>query len=171
MHPTRIPARFIAVAALAVAALAMATVAPAGAQEISEAHLKAAKEAVAASQSTTSLDNILPRIAEQAKQQLIANRPDAAEQISQIVDDVAISLAPRRGALEEEVAYGYARIFTVEELNQITAFYKTDAGKKLIAETPTVARSIDQAARVWTNGIQRDLRDQVAAKLQEAGLQ
>ena len=156
-----------------VLAMAMATMTTAisRAQEITPEHLHAAKEAVAASKSTTSLDNILPRLAETAKTQLIANRPDAADQITQIVDEAAISLAPRRGDLEEEVARGYARIFTIEELNQITTFYNTPAGKKLIAETPTVARAIDQAARVWTNGVQRDLREVVTKKMGEAGLQ
>lgn len=147
-----------------------ADVGAAQAQEISAEHLEAAKHAVAASQSTRTLDDILPNLAEQAKQQLIANRPDAAEQLTQIVDDVAVELAPRRGALEEEVARGYARIFTISELNEIAAFYNTEAGKKLITETPTVARAIDQAASVWSNGIQRDLREQIQKKMQEAGL-
>lgn len=170
MDRVRNLARMTAVVALGLVMAAAMAAAP-RAQEISPEHLHAAKEAVAASKSTNSLDNILPRLAESAKQQLISNRPDAADQISQIVDDTAISLAPRRGDLEEEVARGYARIFTIDELKQITTFYNTEAGKKLIAETPTVARSIDQAARVWTNGVQRDLREQVNKKLQEAGLQ
>lgn len=156
-------------------ALAAAMLAPAfavsSAQEISEEHLKAARAAVAASKSTQSLDGILPQLADRAKQQLIANRPDAADQISVIVDDVAISLASRRGDLEDEVARAYARIFTVEELKLITEFYNSEAGQKLVRETPVVARSIEQAARVWSNGIQRDMREQVAKKLQEAGLQ
>lgn len=139
-------------------------------QDISEEHLKAAREAVAASKSTRTLDAILPQLAERSKTQLIDTRPDAAEQISTIVDDVAISLAPRRGDLEEEVARAYARIFTADELKEISTFYNTEAGKKLIEQTPVVARAIDQAARVWTNGIRRDLQQEVAKKLGEAGL-
>jgi hypothetical protein len=141
------------------------------AQEVSEEQLKIAKQAVAASKSTRTLDNILPSLAENAKKQLIANRPDEADQISDIVDEVAISLAPRRGDLEDEVARAYARIFTIDELKAITAFYTSETGKKLIEQTPVVARSIDQAARVWTNGIRRDLQQGVTKKLQEAGMQ
>lgn len=140
-------------------------------QDITEEHFKVAKQSVAASKSTQSLDRILPDLAERAKQQLIANRPDAADQISDIVDEVALSLASRRGDLEDEVARAYARIFTEAELKEILAFYSSETGKKLIEQTPVVARSIDQAARVWTNGIQRDLQQEVGKKLQEAGLQ
>ncbi len=139
-------------------------------QDISEEHLKAAREAVAASKSTQTLDGILPELAERSKTQLIDTRPDAADQISAIVDDAAIALASRRGDLEEEVARAYARIFTEDELKAISAFYNSEAGQKLIVQTPVVARAIDQAARVWTNGIRRDLQQEVAKKLGEAGL-
>jgi hypothetical protein len=115
--------RFIPAIRLAVLASIIAIGLPAAAQEPSEAHLAAARAAVAASQSTRTLDGILPEIAERAKQQLIANRPDAADKISQIVDQVALSLASRRGDLETEVARGYARIFTEEELKVIGEFY------------------------------------------------
>jgi len=141
------------------------------AQDVTPEHLKIAKEAVEASKSTVSLDRILPQLAERAKHDLISKRPDEADQISSIVDDVALSLAPRRGDLEEEVARAYARIFTEDELKQIAAFYKSDAGKKLIEQTPVVARAIDQAARVWSNGIRRDMSQAIGKKLKDAGLQ
>ena len=126
---------------------------------------------MAASKTTVALDNILPGMAETVKKQLIANRPDEADHISEVVDDVAISLAHRRGDLEDEVARAFARIFTIDELTAIKTFYDSDAGKKLIAETPVVNRSIDQAARVWTNGIQRDMQQQVRDKLNEQAQQ
>lgn len=140
------------------------------AQEISDSHLAVARTAVAASQSTQSLDAILPEIAERAKQGLIANRPDQADKVSQIVDEVALALAARRGDLEVEVARGYARIFNEEELKEIGDFYNSEAGKKLIRETPVVARMIEQAAQVWRTGIQRDLQQEVSKKITEAGL-
>lgn len=140
-------------------------------QEVSAEHLQAARTAIRASQSTVSMDIILPNIGEQVKQRLIDSRPDAAEQINAIVNDATIELATRRGDLEEEVARIYARIFTIEELKQIETFYATDAGKKLISETPVIARSMEEASRVWASGVQRDLQEAVAKKIKEAGLQ
>jgi hypothetical protein len=140
-------------------------------QEIAADHLAAAREAVNSSKSTGSLDGILLQIGEQAKQSLIANRPDEADKIAVIVDEATLKLAARRANLEAEVARIYARIFTIDELNQISEFYKTEAGQKLMRETPVIARSIEEAARVWSAGIQRDLQQEVAKKIQEAGLQ
>ena len=140
------------------------------AQEVAPEHFAVARAAVTASGSTASLDVILPNESEKIKQSLIANRPDAAEQISTIVDGVAIALAPRRRDLEDEVARGYAKLFTAAELKAIADFYKSAAGKKLIEQTPAVGRMIEQSARVWSSGIQRDLQQEVAKKLKEAGL-
>ncbi|MEZ5790367.1 MAG: DUF2059 domain-containing protein [Nitratireductor sp.] len=159
------------VSALLAGLLGFVSIHSASAQEVSEEHLKAARAAVAASASTTSLDNILPEIGEKAKQQLITNRPDEADKISAIVDEATISLAARRRDLEDEVARIYANVFSAEELKTIEDFYNSEAGKKLIRETPVIARSMDQAARVWTNGMQRDLSAEVAKRLKEAGLE
>lgn len=163
-----VPASLLAVAMI----VALAVNAPgiASAQEVSEEHMEAARAAVAASQMTRQLDSILPGLGEQTKQQLIAGRPDAAEQINAIVDEVTLSLAGRRGDLEAEIARGYARLFTVDELNEIAAFYSTDTGKKLVEQLPVIGRSIAQASRVWSAGVQRDMREMVREKLDEAGL-
>lgn len=140
------------------------------AQETSESHLAAAREAVAASQSTISLDVILPNMGEQVKQALISNRPDAADEISDIVNEVTVQLAPRRGDLETEVAKIYASIFSEDELKTITEFYQTEAGRKLVLSTSAIARQMDQAARVWAAGVRRDLDNEVRTKIQDAGL-
>ena len=158
-------------AVVALVAFLAVTGRTAHAQEVSEEHLKIARQAVAVSQSTRQMDTILLRIGEQTKQTLIANQPDAADQINTIVDEVTLSLAPRRGQLEDEVARIYARIFSIEELQQIIDFYNSDAGQKLISETPVIARSMNQAARVWTAGVQRDVQEEVRKKIEEAGLQ
>jgi uncharacterized protein len=139
--------------------------------EASESHIKAAKEALAASEATSQLDILLPNMGETAKQQLIDNRPDAADQLSAIVDEITISLAPRRGDLELEIARLYASIFTEEELLTIAEFYRTPAGRKLKAATPRIVNGMQQAARVWTAGIQRDLAEAIGKKVKEAGLQ
>lgn len=148
-----------------------AMLAGAAAQEPSQSHLEAAKKAIAATRSTTRLDEILPRMAQNAKGELIRNRPDQEEQITEIVDSAAINLAARRGDLESEVAQIFVRVFSEEELREITAFFESEAGRKFLDESPVILREIDRAARVWTNGVRRDLGAAVREKMEEAGLQ
>ncbi len=141
------------------------------AQEISEDHIAAAKSAINAIGSTRQFDNALPGMAANTKTTLIQNRPDLQEEITEIVDNAAIELAPRRGVLESEIARVYARIFTEDELNEIAEFYASDTGKKLIKETPILAREIQATAKVWGVGLGRDLNKAVGEKLNASGLQ
>ncbi|MBB4001847.1 MAG: DUF2059 domain-containing protein [Aurantimonas endophytica] len=140
------------------AAFALMVPASAMAQEASASHIAAARDAIAAIDATAQFDNILPNAATQIKAELIPNSPDRQTEISDMVDERAIELAPRRAALESEVARVYANLFTEEELRAIADFYQSEAGKKLLAQGPAATRDMLQAAEVWSNGIERDLR-------------
>lgn len=127
------------------------------AQEISDSHLKAAKNAIAALQVTENFDTILPVTAERLKAVLIRSNPNFSDEISLTVDEEAIKLAGRRGDLENEAGLIYAKRFTEDELNKITEFYASEIGQKLLLESPTAGRELVRAADIWSSGISRDL--------------
>lgn len=104
------------------------------AQEISEAHIAAARQAIASLGVTDRFDDILPGLAERLKAELIQASPNVQDAITATVDAKALELAPRRADLEREAALTYARAFSVEELNAISTFYSSEAGKKLASE-------------------------------------
>ncbi len=143
---------------------------PVNAQEFPEAHIAAAKTAIKATGATNKLNAILPDAAVKLADQLIGTRPDLADQIQAMVNESAIDLAPRRGDLENEAAKIYARVFTQEDLQNMSEFFGTETGKKLLTELPIVVREIDKASRVWGTGINRDLSQKVRKKMQAAGL-
>jgi len=147
---------------LALAALGLMAGAPAMAQEATPAHLAAARAAIDAIDSTEQFDNILMNAATQIKSDLIGSNPNMQSEISDMVDDRAIALAPRRAALENEVARVYAKLFTEQELKEIAAFYGSPTGQKLLKQGPVASREIMVAADVWSNGIVRDLRASAA---------
>ncbi|TWF49729.1 DUF2059 domain-containing protein [Neorhizobium alkalisoli] len=135
------------------------------AQEIPEAHLTAARQAIASLNVTDRFDNILPNLAEGLKGQFIQSSPNFQNQISAIVDEQALALAPRRADLEKEAATIYAKSFSADELKSISTFFNSEAGKKLLTNQPLVNRELAKAAEIWANGIQRDLSAQSTAKL------
>ncbi len=143
---------------------------PLRAQEISPEHIAAAKKAIATTNATDNLNDILPRAAANLAGQLIESRPDIEAQITLFVNESALELAPRRGDLEKEVAMIYARIFSEEELQQITEFFSTKAGGKFLTELPLIVREMGRASNVWGTGINRDLTKKVQEKIDAAGL-
>jgi hypothetical protein len=152
-------------AAVAFAILSVAAPAFAADENITDAHLKAARAAVTAIRATEDFDGILPQAAAALKQELIQKNPDLQEMIIKTVDEETFALVARRGDLEKEAALAYARVFPEADLNAIATFYSSDAGKKLIADGPIVTRELLKAADIWQRGVARDLAQSVAGKL------
>ena len=135
------------------------------AQDVSEAQLAAARDAITSLNVTDRYDNILPNLAERLKAQFIQASPNFQTQISNVVDEQALVLAPRRADLEREAATIYAKTFSIDELKVISTFFNTDAGKKLLTNQPLVSRELVKAAEIWATGISRDLTNQSSEKL------
>lgn len=136
-------------------------------EEISDSHLKAARDVINSINATDEFDGILPAAAAELKVQLYQKNPDLQPMISAIVDETAIGLAGRRADLEREAAHAYAKVFSEAELKEITAFYTSSVGKKLIADGPIVTREIFRAADIWRGGIARDLAAESGKKIAE----
>lgn len=153
--------------AVLAAAAFVALASQASAQEISESHLKAARAAIAAIHATDQYDSILPQAAQALKQELIRQNPDLEALVISTVDEKTIGMAGRRADLEREAALVYARNFSEPDLTAIAAFYDSEAGKKLLANGPLVAREVVKAAEIWQNGIARDLAEAVGTELEK----
>lgn len=135
------------------------------AQDVTDEQIKAARAAIEAINATNGFDNILPNLAERLKTTLIQSSPNYQELITKTVDEKALELAVRRADLEREAATIYAKTFSVEQLNAITAFYTSDAGKKLLKDGPIASREMIKAADIWAAGISRDLNTAATKEL------
>ncbi len=154
--------------AFATAAILLSVSLPAvQAQDVTEDQIKAARATIAALGVTNSFDNILPNLAERLKNTLIQASPNHQELITATVDEKALGLAGRRSDLEREAAAIYARTFTIDELNAITAFYSSPAGKKLLNDGPIASRELLKAADIWASGVSRDLTNEATKSLDE----
>ncbi|CAH0341160.1 DUF2059 domain-containing protein [Rhizobium sp. CECT 9324] len=135
------------------------------AQDVAPEHIQAARAAIASLGVTDRFDAILPNVMNRLTGQLILAYPNLQDIISAKVEEEALKLAPRRADLEQESALVYAKAFSVEELQAITAFYSSEAGKKLLKDGPIATRELLKAADIWTSGIARDLEKQANESL------
>ena len=153
-------------AAAFAAAAAMTFAVPALAQDVSETHLKAAREAISALHATDQFDSILPQAAAALKAELIQKNPNLQELILTTVDEKTLAMVSRRADLEKEIAPIYARIFSEEDLKGIAAFYNSAPGKKLLSDGPIVTREVVKSAEIWQRGVARDLAQTVGAAIE-----
>ncbi len=162
--------RFFSGVAAAFVVCAAVSSAPVQAQEISESHLNAAKEAVMGAQVLSSFDDILPMVAEQTKSLFIRSNPAATVQIDLATTEVALEMAEKRPELNKIIYEVWARRFTEDELKQIAAFYDSPVGKKLADMGPELTAFSVGAAKQWGDKLSTDMLPLVDAKLKEAGV-
>ena len=63
----------------------------------------------------------------------------------------------------------YAKHFTEAELKDIVAFYRTPAGKKMIAQEPAAIKESLDAAQQWANDFSDVVLQRFRAEMQKKG--
>jgi hypothetical protein len=125
--------------------------------------MASAKELITITGTTTLFSPLIAGVVEQAKVLYLQQNPALAKDLNEIATQIRVDLQPRFSELTEEVARLYAANFTEQELKDILAFYKTTAGKKLLAEQPKIVDTSMKFAQEWAN----KLSDQVIAKMRD----
>jgi hypothetical protein len=144
--------------------LALVTFSPlANAQQPSPAAMASAKELIAVTGATTIFSPLIAGVVEQAKVLYLQQNPALSKDLNEIATQMRADLQSRFSELTDEVSRLYAVNFTEQELKDIIAFYKTTAGKKLLATQPQVIDSSMKFAQDWAN----KLSDQVIAKMRD----
>ena len=142
----------------------------ASAQELTEAHLAAARRAVIAAGALQSFDEIIPILAEQTKTIFIQSDPSVTPVIEEVTTDVALKLVDRRGELNKVVYEVWARRLTQEELTQIGDFYESPIGKKLTQFGPELTALSIGAAQQWQDQLSIEMVSAVRTELEKRGL-
>ena len=135
----------------------------ANAQQPSPAAMASAKELISITGATTLFGPLIAGVVEQAKGLYLQQNPGLSKDLNEIATQMRTDLQPRFSELTDEVARLYAANLTEQELKDILAFYKTTAGKKLLATQPQIVDSSMKFAQEWAN----KLSDQVIAKMRD----
>jgi hypothetical protein len=147
----------------AVAAALVAFGPAANSQQPSAAAMATAKELIASTGATTVFTPLIAGVVEQAKLLYLQQNPGLSKDLNEIANKMRTDLAPRFAELSDEMARLYATHFTDQELKAILVFYQSPAGKKLLAQQPTVVDDSMKFAQEWAN----KLSDQVIANMRD----
>ena len=135
----------------------------ASAQQPSPGATASAKELITITGTTALFSPLIAGVVEQAKVLYLQQNPALSKDLNEIAAQMRADLQPRFSELTDEVARLYAANFTEQELKDILAFYKTTAGKKLLAEQPKIVDSSMKFAQDWAT----TLSDKVIAKMRD----
>ena len=156
-------------------ALAFSTL-PASAQQPAPqqaAPLKpASPSAIAAAKDLLNVKNVsqvysqaVPNIVQRTKDAFLANNLSYQKDLDEVAVVVAKALAGREKEIGEQMSKIYANDFTEQELKDLTAFYKSPLGQKVLAQEPksiqTSMNFMGQWAQAFSETVANEFRNEM----------
>jgi hypothetical protein len=133
--------------------------------EIPEERMQLAMQLVRLTGTSRSFDELLPNIADQAKNAFIRANPQMQLGIIEVVDRIALTLVSRRPELDDYLARVWASGFSDEEMQELIDFYSSDVGKKYADLLPELLAVQMGAAQEWGRSVGQELTQRVADEL------
>lgn len=156
-------------AALVISGAAIATVPAQAQQEISPEHLAKAREYVDMTDSAQVYERTLVEMGLRVMRLMIQEDPSLRDPLINALQTVYDGYLEDRDPLYNQFARIYAIRFSVEELDQILAFYDTEVGQKLLEQNQTINEDLQTVLTVWSRNTSNEFLSRVRAELREGG--
>ncbi len=168
---SRITVALLALGLVIPAAHAQAPAPPAGLPNVTDETRTAARELLNASGAEATATQMLTLL----RGQMIAIFQRApgktAEETAKAVDELLLpELKARIGELLAMLAEIYASNYTVDEMNQLVAFYRSPLGQRVVAAAPKIGQESVVAGQAWGQRVGRDAIEKHAADLRRRGI-
>jgi uncharacterized protein len=149
---------------------------PAGAQQpaapqaaplkpVSPSALAAAKDLLAAKNVGQVFANAVPNIVQRTKDAFLASNLNYQKDLNEVAVVVAQTLAGREKEIGEQMAKIYANDFTEQELKDLTTFYKSPLGQKLLSAEPQAIQAsmnyMNQWAQAFSEAVASEFRNEM----------
>ena len=160
-----------AVLAIAALALSLASFAalPAAAQELSPEHLAVARKYVELTDNANIYETALIETAVETMRTIAGQNPELVDEIDTAITAALGVYKGRKGELLDQFARVYALNLTIEELQEIVAFYESPTGKKLVQANTTLNESMQTVMGVFETNLKTEFFAKVRAELKAAG--
>ena len=144
---------------------------PALAADPTPAHVKAAREMLALTEADKMFNGVLPVLLKQQVVLLEKEHPKLPAETAQRFEILFLTKAQAGiDKAMDKVAAAYAEALTEDELNQISAFYKSDVGKKMIRIKPEMGQRALKIGIEWGQNVGGEIGREVISQLKAEGL-
>jgi hypothetical protein len=153
-------------AVLAITCLA-ATAVPG--QEPSAGALAAARDMLVTKGGTTFFDPVVPGVIESVKNSLVPTHLQLYKELNDVAALLRKDYEPKRAEVLNNAARVFAQHFTEQELKDITAFYKTPLGQKMLKEEPVAIEQSLKGAQDWAKSFSETVTARFYSEMQKKG--
>ena len=170
--PALIAQRTRAGACFATLAAVLAIIACTGfakAQQATPAAVAAAKEMIETKGALAMFDPLIPGVIETVKNTLLRTNLQLSKELNEVAAQLRAEYAAKRAEITNEVARVYAEQFTEKELKDMTAFFKTPLGKRLLEAEPRAVELSMTRVQAWSERLSEEMFGRFRAEMRKKG--
>jgi hypothetical protein len=142
---------------------------PAASQAPSDEQLKAAVDFVQAIKTADQMRAIFPIIVQQLKPIVTKSNPAVERDFDALAPAMTGLLNERMSELTSAIAAVYARNFSVDEMRQLAAFFRTPVGVKYLEKAPVLVQESMQIGNQFGQQTAGELERRVKEELRKRG--
>ena len=144
---------------------------PAGAQqqELAPEHLAVARKYIELTDKSGIYEVALVKTAVDTMRTIITQNPEITKPVDDAITKTLGVYKGKKGELMDQFARVYALNFTIEELQEIVAFYESPVGKKLATANATLNESLQMVMQVFETNLKTEFFAKVRAELKAGG--
>ena len=163
--------RRIPIAVIVALALALLCGRPAAAQSQTPPPevLAAARELVVAAQASDNLKKLLPIVAQQLKPAIVQGRAEMGRDYDAIMPQLMEGMLARTDTIMDGLAVVYARNLTIDEMRQLTDFYRSPLGQSFLQKMPVIFQESMALGQRWGEEAAGQLHDRMIEELRKRG--
>src|ERR1700743_681372 len=113
--------------------------------------------------------NAVPNIIQRVKDQLLANNLSYQKDLNEVAVTEAQAITGREKQIGETLDNIYANDFTEKEMKDLTAFYKSPLGQKLLAQDPKTDQTVIGFLNQWAQAFSQTVAADFRAAMQKRG--
>lgn len=137
--------------------------------EVAPEHLAIARKYVDLTDRVSIYEVTLVETAVHTMRTLLSQNPNMYEPVDAAITKTLDAYRGRKSELMDQFARLYALTFTIEELEQIVAFYESPVGIKLSTANATLNQDMQSIMEIFQVNLRQEFFAQVRANLREAG--
>jgi len=134
------------------------------------ARIAAAKELFIASGQDAQFDTVINAVTRNLGGLFKQQQPGHGRTIDEVTAAMAAKFIARKSEMMDAIAPLYAERFTVAELAEVTAFYRTPVGRKLTATQPEIMQQSMQLGMQWGQRIGHEVEQGFRRELKSRGV-
>jgi uncharacterized protein len=142
---------------------------PAPAQSPAPDAMTAARELVTTMRTADQFKAIMPVIIQNLKPAIVQNRPEVARDLDAVMPLMLEGMSARVNEIVDEITALYARTFSVEELNAITAFYRSPVGQKFLLKLPAITQESMVIGQKFGQSVASEMQERIVEELRKRG--